>query len=252
MNRFRELERYPKIILILLLLMAVVFTTLYGVAASRVGFLHNGKIYIPRHENGVTLYEANVDGQASVITVTDDSVTLSWGGKSYGPYTLHEDPTAVPEEDAFSQYMTGMEILDGDRVFFRGGIMDNGGDFYLYHEDGSLDYAITVTTSDGIEVDMFGNPIDHMEPAPHEIIALLRGPELTHKGAWEAWFVGLLACLITAFSIFFADELFHLGLAFRVRDAEYAEPSDWEIASRYIGWTILPIFILGLFIRGLM
>jgi hypothetical protein len=33
--------------------------------------------------------------------------------------------------------------------------------------------------------------------------------------------------------------------------AEYAEPSDWEIASRYIGWTLMAVMVFVIFIMGL-
>ena len=49
----------------------------------------------------------------------------------------------------------------------------------------------------------------------------------------------------------FADELFRWDLSFRVRDVEQAEPSDWEIASRYIGWTFCILMALLIFIKGL-
>ena len=35
MNRFRELERFPKILLIALVLLVVVFAPIYGITASR-------------------------------------------------------------------------------------------------------------------------------------------------------------------------------------------------------------------------
>ena len=40
-------------------------------------------------------------------------------------------------------------------------------------------------------------------------------------------------------------------LAFRIRGADRAEPSDWEIAGRYLSWTALPVLALALFIGGL-
>ena len=248
MNRFRELERYPKILLIALLLMAVVFAPIYGITASRVGFLHNDEIFIPRQENGVTLYEARADGQDCVFTVTGDTVTLVWG-RTYGPYTIREDPTAVPDD--VSSPMTGIEILDGQRVYFRGGVTDEATAFWLRSEDGNNDFMISYTMSDGIEYDMDGNPVDPRKPTAYQIISLLRTPKLTHRGQWEIFFMALLSSALTAFSILFADELFYLRLAFRVRDAEYAEPSDWELTTRAIGWTILAIAILVAYLVGL-
>ena len=52
-------------------------------------------------------------------------------------------------------------------------------------------------------------------------------------------------------SVLFADELFRFNLAFRIRDADRAEPSEWEIAGRYISWAVLPVVALALLIGGL-
>ncbi len=251
MNRFRELDRYPKIILILLVVMAVVFGAVYGVAASRVGYLHNGEIFVPRQSEGALVYEGQVDGRDGTIIVALDTVIVNWGSKTYGPYTLLEDPTAVPD-DSFAPYMTGIVILDGEKTYFRGGVTEEATDFWLINQDGSHTDSMSYTLSTGVEYDMNGNPIDHMKPTPYQIVSLLRGPELTHKGDWVAWFCGVLCSLLTAASILFADELFYLSICFRVENAETAEPSDWHIASRCISWAILTILIFGLYMKGLL
>ena len=251
MKRFRDLNRYPRIILIALLIMAVVFAGIYGITTSRVGFRHNDKIYVPRQENGVTLYEARAEGQDCVFTVTDDTVTFAWGPRTYGPYTLREDPTAVPADDLMASAMTGIEILDGSKVFFRGGVTDDATDFWLVREDGDYPLTMIITMSDGIEYDRNGNPVDHMEPTPRQIVSLLRGPELTHRGQWQIYWMMLFSSLLVALSVLFADELFYLSICFRVQNAETAEPSDWEIASRTISWTILTGAILLGYCMGL-
>lgn len=248
MERIRDLDRYPKIILIVLVAMAVAFGAIYGVTASRVGYLYNDEIFVPRPSEGALVYEGKVDGLDSSIVVALDTVIVNWGSKTYGPYTLREDPAAVPEDASFP--MTGIEILDGDKVFFRGGVTDEE-DFWLINKDGSNPFTVTYTMSDGIEYDMDGHPIDHMKPTPRQIVSLLRGPELEHKGQWQVYGMMLFVSALVALSILFADELFYLSLAFRVQNAEYAEPSDWEIASRIISWTILVGAVLLGYCMGL-
>lgn len=247
MNRFRELERFPKILLIALLLLVVVFAPIYGITASRVGYLHNDEIFVPRQSEGALVYEGKVDGLDSSIVVALDTVIVNWGSKTYGPYTLREDPSAVP--DGHPQ-MTGIEILDGSKIYFRGGVTDEQ-DFWLIGADGEQLFTMTYTMSDGTEMDMNGNPVDHMKPTPRQIVSLLRGPELTHKGHWEICFLGLVIALITAVSILFADELFYLSICFRVENAETAEPSDWYIATRSLGWLFLTIMTGVIFVMGL-
>ena len=127
-----------------------------------------------------------------------------------------------------------------------------GGKYYLYEEDGSLlGPEIRITTGSGVVYDGDGRPVNRVEPDASVIIELMRGPELTHKGVWLGWFAGVIFCAATAASILFADELFRWNMSFSIRNADRAEPSDWEIMSRYIMWTVLPIVAMFMFIMGL-
>ena len=109
-----------------------------------------------------------------------------------------------------------------------------------------------MTANEGtIITDENGNVIDPMEPSAATILTLMGGPELTHKGEWLCWLGAVFLCVLNALSILFADELFRWNLKFRVRNADQAEPSDFEIAGRYTGWTLLTIAALVIFIMGL-
>ena len=122
----------------------------------------------------------------------DKSVEFQHGDKSYGTYTMKEDPAAIPKDKELTEEMIGVEIRNGDKLLFRGGVWDAGDFYWLYNEDGTLDsLGITVYTSYGVEYDANGNTIDRMEP------------------------------------------------------------SDWEIAQRYIAWSAMTIATLVLFIIGL-
>ena len=74
---------------------------------------------------------------------------------------------------------------------------------------------------------------------------------LIHKGSFLEWFGGALFCVITIVSILFADELFRLRLVLRVQDVDLIEPSDWEIASRYIAWVLMTIMAFVVYMMGL-
>ena len=84
MKRFRDLDRYPKLLLVALVVMAVFFSALYGVTASRVGYLYRDSILVPRQVDGATLYEGRLGDADCIFTVTADTVTLVCG-KTYGP-----------------------------------------------------------------------------------------------------------------------------------------------------------------------
>ena len=256
MERIKNLNRYQQIVLILLSVMLIGFTIAYFLVSSRVGFSYRGAILQPQEENGTIVYAGRISGEDSSFTVTSDKiVTFRYGEKVYGPYTAHEDPSAIPKESEMAEYMSGVEIRQGEEVFFRGGVLESGGSnrqMMLFEEDGSFASGGVVVTSDsGIMYDSDGNVIDQMAPSATTILRLMDNPKLTSKGEWLAWFCGVFISVVTAVSILFADELFRWNLRFIIRNVERAEPSDWEIMGCYIGWTIAPIMALVVYIMGL-
>jgi hypothetical protein len=151
-------------------------------------------------------------------------------------------------------------------------LLDEPGEWYLDIHDNKLYYMprvwenmadvtvtlptidgemITITGSDGKPVYSNGGTKDGMEPSVQTVIELLHDPQLVRKGSVLVWFEATVICILNAIWILYADELFRWGLSFRVRNANVTEPSDWEMARRYIGWTVLPILALGLFVIGL-
>lgn len=253
MERVKRLGRYPKIILLIITVMMLVFTILYPIVTARVGYLYEDTILVPAEEGGATVYSGKIHGLETIFTVSaDKTVVFQYGDTVYGPYIAKEDLTAVPKDTDSLAPMTGVELRCGDKIVFRGGVVKSGDWRFLYNEDGtSENIRITATTSDGTVVDGDGNIIDPMEPSVSTILDLMDGPALTHKGAWIGWFGGILICAIAIVCILFADELFRWNASFLVRNASEAEPSDWEIASRYITWTALPVMALVVFILGL-
>ena len=251
MERIKELDRYQKGILLLLVIMAAVFLVIYCAVTSRVGFRYHDSILVPETQGDSTVYSGRLQGQDAAFTVSDNSVTFRLGQTEYGPYTVKEDPTAIPDEEELAGSMTGIEVWERDCVLFRGGVLDLTGTRLLYREDGRTVFHYTVSTGSGTMIDSDGNVIDPLEPSVHTVLELLEGPELTRKGYWIAWFGCLFFSAITAVTILFADELFRFHLSFRVADAYGAEPSEWEIAGRYISWTVMTVMLFVIYIIGL-
>ena len=108
-------------------------------------------------------------------------------------------------------------------------------------------------SSDGIERDQDGNRIDPAEPSVATILELIDGPVLTHKGAWQCtWCGAVCISILNVLSILFGRMNYFGGIShFGIRHVEDAEPSDWELAERYIGWTVLTIMTLVIFVMGL-
>ena len=254
MEKIKSLNRYQKGILIFMLAMVLVFAVVYLKTISQVGFEYKNSILVPSQENGSTVYSGKIQDQPAHFTVSEDNtVTFQHGDKIYGPYIVKEDPAAIPKNEELSDHMVGVELRQGESILFRGGIFEHGDILWLYNEDGTLDnISFSYVTSDGVERDENGNVIDPVKPSASTILELINDPELVHKGEWSAWFGAVVICIINGVYILFADELFRWNLAFQIRNADRAEPSDWEIAGRYIGWTAMAIMALVIFIMGLL
>ena len=253
MERIKGLGRYPKVILLLLTVMLLLFTVLYIVTLTRVGISYKDAILVPSQGNGKTEYSGKIHGQKAVFTVTEDKVVeFHYGDKVYGPYTAKRDKTALPDDWVTSSGEEGVELRRGEEIVFRGSVKIIKGHWFLTNEDGSSASSQILTEDrDGNLRDEHGNIVDMMEPSAGTILHLMDGPELTHKGQWRGWLYGLLACFMTALLILFADELFYLRVSRWVNNPDSAEPSDWEITRRYIIYTVLSILSLVIFIRGL-
>ena len=251
MERIRSLGRYQKGILILMAAMLLLFTALYPIVLSREGFLYRNALLIPSEEDGNTVYAGKIEGQPASFTLYDDrSVQFQYGDSVYGPYTAAEAPDALQNLD-LGDGAVGVELRCGEELVFRGGALRQGDQLWLYTEDGSVYTDIGIMTSGGFIFNEEGEVIDPNEPSVSDLLMVMAGPPLTHKGSWFGWVMGVIACILTAVDILFADELFRLHMAFHISRAEDAEPSDWEIAGRYIGWTVMPVIALVLFIIGL-
>ncbi len=252
-ERIRRLDRYQKGVMLVVAAMIIVFTVLYPVTILRVGFEYNDSILVPEQIDGGTVYSGRVGGERASFTVnTDGTVEFVCGDVSFGPYTAREDPSAVPADMRTETDVTGVELFERERLIFRGAVEEFGGRYLLFDEDGNTHGAdIRVSFNGGSVYDGDGNLVDPIEPGAGTIIELMRSPELTHKGSWLMWLLGIFACAVTVCSILFADELFRWNLSFSIRNADRAEPTDWEIATRYISWTVLPIMALVIFILGL-
>lgn len=251
MKRIKALNRYQKGILILLAAMLAIFCVVYSVVISKVGYLYKNTILLPSTQDGSTVYSGKLQEQEASFTVTaDKEITFRLGDKVYGPYIIKKDASAKPKDHPMS---TGIEIKKGDEIIFRGGVYQYNSPYYyfgLINEDGTS-YRQHTTSINGITTDENGNVIDPDEPTAGILLYLYNGPELTHKGHWGFWFLALFVSILTTVSILFADELFRWYLRRRISDWQFAEPSEWEITSRYIGMTLMVALILFLYIKGL-
>lgn len=223
----------PKRLLFFLAGITLLFTILYPVFAARKGVEYRDTLLRYASEEGSRIYSGRVDG-AEVTFVVDPSgvVTCQWGGKHYGPYTVREDSTVEAGGDSLADLFTGVEIREGDRVFFRGG----------WNETFSI-----LEDENGAMVD------ERSDAAPDAkaILWLWADPPLTHRGDETFYWIGLGSSLLCAVLIFFADDLFRRSLSWRIKDPEWAEPSEFELGKRVISWVGLTAVALICYLAGL-
>ena len=249
MERIQKLNRYQKGILLLLIAMVVIFSAVYFSLSSQVGFVYKDAFLKKSVEGENTIYSGSIGMKTATFTVTEEkSLTFTYGDKTHGPFTAKEDPTAIPKHNGKANEMTGIEVREGDEILFRGGALFGVSGMVLVEEEtGETDYGIS-----GSGYDVNGNLLGDAKPSIYTILCVLRGPELTQRVKWPAWFGGMFLSLVTAIYILFADELFYIRMSFRVEYAEDLYPSAWEIIGRYAGWTVCTVATFVVFTSGLI
>ena len=245
MERIRDLSGFQKGVLLFLALMFVVFTALYIRAGSRWGYEYNGCLLVRSEEGGVTVYKGTVRGRTVRFYTSPGTVNYVFGEKeSLKTYTVTEDSSAIPEEYRRTPGAKGIELRSEGRLLFRGAALyDGGSGVYLVSESGESEWELSLTFN--------GDADDPWTPSVKQIIELENGPELTRRCKWGLWVLGTLLCLLAGACVVFADELFRFNMRFHIRGADKAEPSDWELMRRHIGWAVQTICALVMYILGL-
>lgn len=257
MKQICELSRYQQCILLALAAMLIIFTVLYAVVSTHKVLIYQSEPFDWEKQEGIDVYTGVINGQTAEFIVTGgSSVTYRYGGQIYGPYTVAEDPTAIPENDPDSDWMTGIVIREGDEELFRGGCIYSDEftyGFSLYTEDGWYSSAsIFMTAYDGTIIDESGNVLDPMKPSIDTIMRMVTEPGLTSKVNWGVWFCGVLCSVMAAGYVLFADALFQLRMSIRVRYAGDLEPSGWELAQRTLAASAMTLMALTFYIGGLL
>lgn len=110
-----------------LAVLVLVFMVVYSTTIAKEGFAYENAILVPNEENGNTAYVGKIKGEpAKFIVSKDKTVEFYHGDKIYGPYISKEDPSVIPKDEELSDSMVGLELYEGDKLLFRGGIMEYG------------------------------------------------------------------------------------------------------------------------------
>ena len=235
--------RIKKVFLILLAIMVPVFSVLYLFMGFQKGTAYHDTLFRLTMDGETVVYSAKVKGRPISFSISPDgAVTCRQGETVYGPYTIREDPSAAPGGELASMGLTGVEILEGDEVLFRGGYLGKRSPLFLTDRYGKIYPSYAIGEKNGLD----------RPPQPLTILYFSLRPEPdAHRGHITPWFLATLMAGLAAVSIRFDDQLFRFGLSLRMRNAEAAEPSEWEIFSRYLSWMVLTAFSFGIYIYGL-
>lgn len=244
--KWHDLTWPKRVVLLLLAFLTVLFLILYATFGRQQIIKYHNTPFRCRTDGDATVYSGTLDGERAAFTVLPGPVVkFRWGDTLYGPYTITEDPTAIPEQQAMPDFftapgsLTGVEVRRGSDVLFRGAFHISG---FLISEDGIYDFS-SVT----VIVDSNTKP----EPSVRSILRIALAPEPVQRGQWAFFLLGAFTCAVCAASILFAGELFRFQLQLQVKYPDDAEPSDWELFTRWVGWIAMTIIALVLFILGL-
>jgi len=253
MNRWRALTPFPRIMLCIQAGLLLLFTALYLSLGIQRGIEFQEQFLRQTKRGEDTVYTGTLDGKTVELTYTPSGALFyRWGDVEYGPYTLTEDPTALPPNATEKMgKVTGVELrLDGE-ILFRGGY--GWGGFYLVNEDGTEEYGGIEFTIGKTIYGLDGNQWTHGDGLSfaQAIDLLLEGPPIRSRVDGEGYFLGTLVVVINAVAILFADEIFRWNLRWSIRHPERAEPSEWELFSRGFSWVVLTIVALIGYMMGL-
>ena len=245
-GKWRTLDRFQRGLLLFLALMTIGFTVAYLIAFGQQGIEYRGCFLVQSKENGNTLYSGKVQEKETVFTVTQaGEVTLRVGDNTFGPYTVEEDDTVSFIQEPNDK---GIILYDKGGQIFRGVCRVMGGYFTLLDAPGR-GWGRAPFISEGYTPN-YGNP--DWDPPFDLIVRMAMGDtRVTRPGNWQMYGLGLFISALDVITILWADSLFRFQMSFRVRDPEKAEPSDWELGSRQIGWVVMAIMAFFVYVMGL-
>lgn len=212
------------------------------------------------------IYTGKINGEKAVFTVSPGPVVeYRLGDTLYGPYTIVFDSTAIPDAEDLPWNSTsaadlvGVEVWNGETRLFRGAYHDvnisgSTSSFYLVDAQGEISsgdetvFGLVSSTNGYAEVYGYTHKA---EPGAYSILKIATGAGVEQRSSSGMFWLGALFCVVNAVSLLYADALFRWNLRFKIRRVEDAEPSDWEIFSRWVGWIGITITALVCFIIGL-
>lgn len=231
MERWKELDLYRKILLVVLIAGMLFGLIGYGVASQQEGILYQDVFFrldfVEKDGWLCRRYTGRLDGVEQSFLVTQDKRVIHTIGDKETIYTIRLLYQYEPPKEGNFSFDKGFEVWRGETLLLRGGYDESGSTLTIEREDGELILFASNLWN--------GSKTEHMAA---QMLRLVLAPGEIHRGNGACMLYCLLCGGLGVASILFADELFYFRLLFSIRDAEYAEPSEWELVSRCIGQTV--------------
>ena len=175
-----------KILLILLLAMAILFTVLTAVFRSQPRVQWADGLLRPSREGETALYTGSVHGEDALVRVSPDGgdtvVEFLIGSRlrQIGRVTWPEG--AIPRE--YGGSVPRIQVLLDDVPIFSGGYDAASGT--LYREDGSWESGLSVSADTG-----YGSYWDSFALNVFDVLRFALGPDTVRRGSWGIYVCGL-------------------------------------------------------------
>lgn len=121
-QKWRSMNGFRRMILVVLALMLVGFGAAMAAAQTRLPFISDGEGRLtPKAEGETLVYSGQLDGGQVRLTVRPDGTAeYQWETLTYGPYQLEGSPEAPVSSALVGPNARGVTIRQGDRILFWG------------------------------------------------------------------------------------------------------------------------------------
>lgn len=232
-----------KILLILLLATALLFTVLTAVFRSQPRVQWADSLLRPAQTGDTSVYTGASHGQDVAVRVYPDGADTVVDF-AIGSFRHHVGRVTWPEGTISREYggtVPRVKVFLDDAVVFSGGYDKSSG--LLYHKDGSWEPGFSISASTSYSSYWSSYQLDAFD-----ILYFALEPETVHRGSWAIYFLALFLSAITAIDVAFPKALFYLQHCLSVQDPE---PTDLYLAMQKVSWVILAAVVLGVYIWGL-
>ena len=231
-TRWQEMDRGRRIVLAVQPALFALFLLVWLTYGRQTVVEYMGTVLRAEAGEETTAYSGRVDGYDVRYVVSPGPVVEFWlDGEMDSVYTVAEDPTAIPQTEDTAEFspgfLAGVEIRKDGEPWFRGAYSPYSA-FWLLDEAGN-NLAISFSAA-------VGEPDLH--PTPGAVLRFANGPETAPRGYGPLILLGLFCSALCSFSLLFEDQIFRWNLSFQIRDPYGAEPSDWELFGRWMGWVM--------------